>query len=155
MRLACAAFPDQHHWLGAFDVASVSQCSNLSRVDLRRLVEVELLQSFEARQIGPLQPVTDRMPVALFHLHRQQCFQITDVILFLAHRLFRQGRKVSADHWHAHRLAVLPHTGLLQRRRLLAHWISSVSSPLSSESYSAITGSGLSNCANSSFRTSS
>src|ERR1035441_7941443 len=110
----------------AEELAAFSQHPNLRRIDLRSLAEVELLQSFDARQICAAQPVVNCMLVALFHLHRQQRFQIADMTPFLALRLFRQGYEVSAYRWHAHCLTVMPHTSLLQSRRILTHYMTSL-----------------------------
>ena len=121
MRLARAALADQHHRLGPRDVSAFGQFANFRRRNLRRSRELELLQRFHPRQLGIVQPVRDGVPVALFALHRQQRFQVTDVAAIFFHRLFGQRHKVRADHRHLHRLAILPHRSVFQSLRLLVH----------------------------------
>ena len=123
MRLARAALADQHHRLGSCNVSAFGKFANLRRWYLRRPREVEFLQRLHPRQLGIVQPVRDGVPVALFTLHRQQRFQITDVAAIFFHRLFRQTHKVRAHHRHLHGLAILPHRCVLQSLRLLAHGV--------------------------------
>jgi hypothetical protein len=121
MRLARAALTDQHHRFGPRDVPAFGQFADLRRGYLWRSRELELFQRFHPWQFGIVQPVRDGMPVALFTLHRQQRFQITDVAAIFFHRLFRQLYEVRAHHRHFHRLAKLPHRSVLQSLRLLVH----------------------------------
>ena len=121
MRLARAALADQHHRLGPRDVAAFGQFANLRRWYLRRSRELKLLQRLHPWQLGLMQPVGDGVPIALFALHRQQRFQVTDVAAIFFHRLFRQLHEVRAHHRHLHRLAILPHRSVLQRLCLLVH----------------------------------
>ena len=53
-------FADQHHWLTAFDIASLGQPPNPRRWNLGRLREVELLQRLHPRQLRLPDPVLDR-----------------------------------------------------------------------------------------------
>jgi hypothetical protein len=97
VRLARATIPDRNHRFGAIAIAAISQGPDLRRINLRRFAEVELLQSLDARKACAAQPIVNRVLVALFHLHRQQRFQIADMTPLLTHRLFRQGYEVRAD----------------------------------------------------------
>jgi hypothetical protein len=121
MRLARAALPDQHYWFGSSDVAAFGQLAHLRRRDLPRSCEFEPFQRFHAWQLGIVQPMSNGVPVPLFTLHRQQCFQVTHVAAIFFHRLFGQRHKIRADYGHLHCLAILPHRCVFQSLRLLIH----------------------------------
>jgi len=87
MRLARAALPDQRHRLGPRDVTSFGQFADFRRRNLRRPSELELFQRFHPWQLGIVQPVRNRVPVAFLTLHGQQRFQVADVAVVLFHRL--------------------------------------------------------------------
>jgi hypothetical protein len=84
-----------------------------------------------------------KIRVREFAFHLEQRFQIPNVRLIFFHRLFGKGNEVRSDGRHPHRLAVLPHAGLLQRLGLVLHWSTARAD---SRSSSSITGSGRSNC---------
>src|ERR1019366_6978972 len=117
--------------------------TNLRRWNLRRLVEVKLLQRLHPRQARVMNALLHRVPVALFGFHRQQRLQIANVVALLLPRLLRQRDEVRADHRDAQRLAVLLYAGMFQN---LSGWIHRATSATSSSSrsYSLITGNGRS-----------
>ena len=53
-----------------------------------------LFQGFHARQLRIACPVPNRMPVALFTLDRQQCFQVLDALSVLFDGLFGERNEV-------------------------------------------------------------
>ena len=55
----------------------------------------------------------NRVALALFDLGQQQCFEIPDVALLLADRLFGQWAKLRGDHRHTQRFALRFDRGFL------------------------------------------
>src|SRR6516165_247763 len=147
MRLARAALADEHHRLTSTDVSTIGQLAHPRRRYPRRLPEVELFQRLHPRQLRIANPVLNRMPVPLFALHRQQCFQVVNMAVILLHRLFGQREKVGRDYRHADGFAILPHAGVVEAFGRALHWMPP---GVSSRSYSSNAGIGRSNCANSS-----
>jgi hypothetical protein len=72
MGLARATVADQDDGLGARNVVAVGEGADLRGGDLRRLGEVELLQSLQPRQMRVLQPARNRMPLPLVDLGGEQ-----------------------------------------------------------------------------------
>jgi hypothetical protein len=80
------------------------------------------------------------VPVALFRLHGEQRFQITDVTALFLDGLFRQLHEVGSDHRNAQRFAILFDAGVFQSLGLLFH--RATPAVLSNWSYSFICGNG-------------
>ncbi len=133
---------------GTLDVPAFGQFPNLRRRNLPRLVEIKLLQRFQPRELGITNPFLNRMPVSLLRFHGQQRFQIADVAALFLDRLLGQPHEICSDDRHAHRLAILLHTGVFECLclGLLFHDATSTTVWVTpkSWSYSSIFGSGLS-----------
>src|ERR1039458_258640 len=144
--LASAAFADQHHRFGTFNVTAFGQLADLRRRNLPRLVEVELLQRFHSGQLGIAQPLLNGVPVAFFRLHGEQRFQIADVTALFLDGLLRQLYEVRSDHRNAQRFAILLYAGVFESLSLLFHRATSavLAAMLSNWSYSFTSGNGRS-----------
>src|SRR5438309_11117735 len=99
MTLTCATFANQHYRFASLNIAAFRQLSNLRRLYLWRLREVELFESLYSRQLRIADPVLNCMPVALFTLHLQQCFEIANVTVIFFDCLLGQGNEIGRASW--------------------------------------------------------
>jgi hypothetical protein len=118
--------PQKYDRLLARQVSTFAQIPNQRRRNVRRDLEVELLQRLHRRQVCFLNPPRDRLAFAFLYFPFQQRFQITQVRLLLFHGFSGQTRELSSQCWQPQLFGVLLDGRLLHRPRRGAHWITSV-----------------------------
>src|SRR2546422_7174160 len=89
----------------------------------RRIGERELLERFHFGEVSFLNPPRYPVAISLFDFCSEQRFQIAEMTLLLADRLFGHLRELPADRGQLELLGILTNRRLLNRNRCGAHWI--------------------------------